>query len=311
MPTFSLTWKILAVGFVILAGIGYVVYGRTTAPAITSFDECAAAGYPIMESYPAQCAANGQTFVQNVTTTTGTTKGLSSESGNVRVFAPTHGGAIGLPLMIAGEARVFENTVEWRLRDADGSELAKGFTTALAGDVGQFGTFTVRSSYPQPRGAQGTLEVFSTSARDGEEIDKVTLPVTFPSGPSLAVQAFFSSTKRDPQTLQCATTYPVTRRVSKTEAPARAALEELLAGPTPMESNQGFLSNIPSGVRILSLAIDKGVARVDLSDELRSAASGSCRVGAIRSQIENTLKQFPTVQHVEILIGGKADVLEP
>lgn len=30
---------------------------------ITNFDECKAAGYPIMESFPEQCAANGQTFV--------------------------------------------------------------------------------------------------------------------------------------------------------------------------------------------------------------------------------------------------------
>ncbi len=33
---------------------------------ITSFEECAAAGNPIMESYPRQCSANGQTFVEEV-----------------------------------------------------------------------------------------------------------------------------------------------------------------------------------------------------------------------------------------------------
>jgi heat shock protein HslJ len=31
---------------------------------ITSFEECAAAGYPIMESYPRQCNADGQTFTE-------------------------------------------------------------------------------------------------------------------------------------------------------------------------------------------------------------------------------------------------------
>lgn len=34
---------------------------------ITSFEECVAAGNPIMESYPAKCAANGQTFTEEVT----------------------------------------------------------------------------------------------------------------------------------------------------------------------------------------------------------------------------------------------------
>ncbi|TSC85691.1 MAG: hypothetical protein G01um10148_1077 [Parcubacteria group bacterium Gr01-1014_8] len=34
--------------------------------AITNFDECAAAGNSIMESYPRQCSANGQTFVEEI-----------------------------------------------------------------------------------------------------------------------------------------------------------------------------------------------------------------------------------------------------
>jgi len=40
--------------------------GNDTAAAITNFEECAAAGNPIMESYPRQCRANGQTFVEQI-----------------------------------------------------------------------------------------------------------------------------------------------------------------------------------------------------------------------------------------------------
>lgn len=35
---------------------------------ITNFDECARAGYPIMESYPRQCRAEGKTFVEEAVT---------------------------------------------------------------------------------------------------------------------------------------------------------------------------------------------------------------------------------------------------
>lgn len=35
---------------------------------VTSFEECAAAGNPVMESYPRQCAADGQTFVEELDT---------------------------------------------------------------------------------------------------------------------------------------------------------------------------------------------------------------------------------------------------
>ena len=31
---------------------------------ITNFEECINAGYPVMESYPRQCAANGETYVE-------------------------------------------------------------------------------------------------------------------------------------------------------------------------------------------------------------------------------------------------------
>ncbi len=36
------------------------------AATITSFEECVEAGNPIMESYPRQCQANGQTFVEDI-----------------------------------------------------------------------------------------------------------------------------------------------------------------------------------------------------------------------------------------------------
>jgi len=35
-------------------------------PLITSFEECAEAGFPIMESYPRQCNADGMNFVEDI-----------------------------------------------------------------------------------------------------------------------------------------------------------------------------------------------------------------------------------------------------
>lgn len=34
--------------------------------AVTDFDSCVAAGHPVMESYPRQCAAGGQTYVETI-----------------------------------------------------------------------------------------------------------------------------------------------------------------------------------------------------------------------------------------------------
>lgn len=60
-----------------VAGAGWLVYNRqndkkpatfvTPQKTINSFDECVAAGNPVMETYPEQCAANGKTFTKEET----------------------------------------------------------------------------------------------------------------------------------------------------------------------------------------------------------------------------------------------------
>lgn len=60
---------------VLIGAVGWMVYDRqsdkndssaTATKQISNFDECAAAGNPIMETYPEQCAANGKTFTKGV-----------------------------------------------------------------------------------------------------------------------------------------------------------------------------------------------------------------------------------------------------
>lgn len=104
---------------------------------------------------------------------------LTSESGNVKVVSPVANEAIGSPLKITGQARVFENQLNYRLKDGDGSILAQGNMTASSLEAGQFGQFSVEVNYLKPKSGQGNLEVFDYSAKDGSEADKVTIPVKF------------------------------------------------------------------------------------------------------------------------------------
>lgn len=57
----------LIVGAIILI-VGAVAWtmAKNQPLEIDSFADCAAAGYPVMESYPRQCRANGQTFVEEI-----------------------------------------------------------------------------------------------------------------------------------------------------------------------------------------------------------------------------------------------------
>ena len=166
---------------------------------------------------------------------------------------------------------------------------------------------------------------FSTTATEGKLVfrnenpsgepsrDKtLVMPIRFAQAEAtMKLQVYFSNSNLD-QEMSCKKVFPVTRIVPKTTAVARAALEQLLKGPTSQEQSNGFASLVNLGVKINSLTIDNGVAKVDFNQVFSNGVAGSCRVSLIRSQIEQTLKQFPTVKSVIISVNGKTeDVLQP
>lgn len=125
------------------------------------------------------------------------------------------------------------------------------------------------------------------------------------------VKVFFSSNKIDSTRTDCSLVFPVSREIDNEDI-ERATLNELFKGLTEQEVENGYFTDIPEGVEIKSLNISDGIARVDLSNELELGVSGSCRVIGIRAQIEETLKQFNTVESVLISIDGKTeDILQP
>lgn len=75
---FSPVLIVVVIGTISLLGLlGWFAYNRenknqdkTLSVQINNFDECVAAGNPVMESYPEQCAANGKTFTKNIDTNT-------------------------------------------------------------------------------------------------------------------------------------------------------------------------------------------------------------------------------------------------
>lgn len=234
------------------------------------------------------------------------------EKQNIIVTSPKPNEEIGLPVVIKGEARVFESAFSYRVRDENGSILTEGHDTAHAEDTGQFGPFEVVVTYPKPKGDRGTIEVFSGSPKDGSEINRVAVPVKFKAVESMNVKVYFGNKKEDPAGLQCEKTHAVERRVPKTATPLRAALEELLKGPTGPEFEHSYFTSINTGVTIQNLSLVGGTANIDFNDMLGAGVGGACRVAAIRAQITDTMKQFSSVKSVQISIEGKvADILQP
>ncbi|HKO75164.1 MAG TPA: GerMN domain-containing protein [Gaiellaceae bacterium] len=88
-----------------------------------------------------------------------------------------------------------------------------------------------------------------------------------------------------------------------------AAMESLLAGPTPREQAAAVGSQIPAGTQFLGLTVDDGIATVDLTSEFESGG-GSASMNMRIAQVVYTLTQFPTVKGVLFeLDGQRVDVL--
>jgi len=69
---------------------------------------------------------------------------------------------------------------------------------------------------------------------------------------------------------------------------------------------------VSPGIKIQSLTIENGVAKVDFNAQLDAGSGGACRSAAIIAQISQTLKQFSTVNSVIISINGQTeDILQP
>jgi len=92
------------------------------------------------------------------------------------VTSPVKDQVITSPVTIRGNARVFEATVSFRLKDAAGNVLAEGFTTAAEGAPGR-GDFEGELAFKPDGSGQGQLEIFEESMKDGSDLNKVIIPV--------------------------------------------------------------------------------------------------------------------------------------
>jgi hypothetical protein len=126
------------------------------------------------------------------------------------------------------------------------------------------------------------------------------------------VKIYFGNEVKNPNTEDCSLVYPVDRTVLPSAHSEEAALQEMLNGPTATERTAGYFTAINNGVKINSLSIQNGIARVDFDKKIEEAVGGSCRVSLIRSMITQTLMQSPAVKSVVISVEGSIDeALQP
>lgn len=268
---------------------------------VTNFAECLAAGYLTQESYPRVCRTpDGASFSEDIGNTL-------EKKDMIRINAPRENEIITSPLTVKGEARgawFFEASFPVKVLDENGVLLGIGVAQAEGQWMTEnFVPFTAVVEFTAPSTEMGSLILEKDNPSGiAEHVDELRVPIMF----GLPVKAFFPNAGNPSfqafEAFECTQVLPVVRIVPYTRATARAALTELLKGPSETEKSAGYFTSINTGVEIQKLMIEDGVAKVDFNAALEQGVGGSCKVASIRAQITETLKQFATVGEVIISI---------
>ena len=238
----------------------------------------------------------------------------------IHVITPTQDEVIASPLKITGIVNGngwigFEGQVGTvKLFDEKNNELGMAILTAKGEWMQAKIDFETTLWFDYSGEGSGKL-VFYNENPSGELERNKTLTLLIKliksSSEKIIVRAYFNNNQMDAN-ISCTKVFSVNREILKTTAVARVALEELLKGPTVSEQHAGFSTSLNKGIKIQSLVIENGVAKVDFNEELGKGVAGSCKVQAIRAQIAETLKQFSTIKSVVISINSATeDILQP
>lgn len=152
---------------------------------ITNFEECVAAGFAVMESYPARCRTDdGQTFTQKIVGAIST----PDFSNEIEVVNPRPGQVVTSSLVVTGKARgswFWETSFPIELRDANGKELGNAIATAQGEWMTEeFVQFHAEMIFSAPTTSEGKLILRNGNASGlPENAKEVTIPVTFTKNP--------------------------------------------------------------------------------------------------------------------------------
>jgi hypothetical protein len=107
--------------------------------------------------------------------------GTVGDEAAIVVDSPEPGASVSSPVAISGTASVFEGTVQLRILDADGEEIAGAFTTASAGAPGR-GDFSKQLEFTVDEAQSGVVEVFEENVAPagegpGGNLSTVEVPV--------------------------------------------------------------------------------------------------------------------------------------
>lgn len=165
-------------GAALVLGSFWVLEPEDGRGGVENFEECVAAGYPVMESYPRRCSTpDGTTFTEDI--------GNALEVDNlIRVDSPRPNARIASPFVLSGSARgtwYFEADFPVELYDGNG-ELLLSTSTQAQGEwmTEEFVPFEKEVRFEEPETETGLL-ILHKSNPSGlpENANELRVPVRF------------------------------------------------------------------------------------------------------------------------------------
>ena len=245
---------------------------------------------------------------------------IGSGTDAIQITEPAALDAIRSPVRLQGRSTAFEATVDVTVLE-DGSDVPIGRGWVMGGANGEMAAFDGRLDFSVPSTTHGVVILSTTSMEDGRVWEASTVRVRFaeasacgglpapavPSADEIAVRVFYT----------CGddvdgTPAGLVRIVPRTAGVLRAALDELLEGPTAAERDAGFTSWFSDDTRGMVDSVDlseTGHVVVDFDDLRPVIPSASASAGSqlLLSQLDATVFQFPTVETVEYRIDDDCD----
>ena len=232
---------------------------------------------------------------------------LGSATASIQLDSPRALDAISSPVRLQGQSTAFEATVDVEIgQDATPQVVGEGFV--MGGANGEMGPFDGTVSFSGVTSDHGSIRLRTISMEDGSTREASVIRVGFASATAdtTVVQVFFHTGDGTDELAAFPRTVPATSAV------LRAALTQLLAGPTGSERQAGARSWFSSATAGMFLDVTLGgrQAVVDFRDlrPIIPNASSSAGSAMLLAELDATVLQFDTVDSVVYRIDGDANM---
>jgi hypothetical protein len=240
----------------------------------------------------------------------------------IQVETPRANEIISSPLVIKGKARgawFFEASFPVKLYDGQGKLLVAATAQAKSDWASEdFVPFEAKLEFLPPETGKGTLVLEKDNPSElAENADELRMPVFFSQEDresqeedqeKRAVKLYYYHPELDQDeegNIACSRKglVAVERTIPLTETPIQDTIRLLLRGElTEEEKARGIETEYPlAGLSLEGAALKDGVLTLEFFDPQNKTSGGSCRVGILWFQVEETAKQFPEVREVRFL----------